>query len=209
MEPENDLAAFLARPVEFGAFCFNVLYLYFFIAVNLSVIAIVVNAIVYATTDSPSMKVVWAHYVIGALFALFVIMRCSFIRRERRLVSIRRITYLVILVCVITQISVGSANYAMTQYVIPSLIMGLSLFTFFALAIKWATLVSLFYTLMINALMSIVPFILSFTTKGAFTDAGAIIVYISFGVAVLAFVNAVFLRVLSTIFQVREGTEII
>ncbi len=200
IEPANPIARFLSRPLEIGPFCINILYLYFFIAVNLSVLSIVINAIVFNVAADA--RVVWAQYVVGGLAVLFFALRMTLIRPVKSLIYIRRIVYVVLAVAAATQFAMWNANYVAVQYVIPSFIMLLSVLSFVCLICKWTTPISLLYTLLINAIISIAPFVFALVM---FDGVGLILPCIAFGVAMLSLVNAAMLRLLSIIFSVREG----
>ncbi len=207
MEPKNAVASFLATPVSLGNFTFNILYLYFFLAVNVSVVALVVNLIVYNTKDG--LGGIWAQYVVAGAFALFVLLRTSFIQRKAVLTTVRHLAYLLLTFFAVTQWATwnGAENAHLLAYVIPITYMLLSLFAFFALALKWTTSGSFYFTLGACAVISVAPFILAL--KLNMTMPGQIVNYIAFGVAMISFVNAFFLKMLSMLFRAREGKLII
>ncbi len=205
-EPQNKLASLLALPLHIGNYTFNVLYLWFFIAVNVTVITSIVNLVVYQTMNGAGG--VWAHYVIGGMFALFVLLRASFLHREQILSTVRHLVYILLAVLAVTQaVWWHTEHFVMVAYVIPSVLAVLSVFSFFALAFRWANALSFYLTLAIDAALSIVPFVMGFTLP--LTVAGCIVNYVAFGVVMLSFVNAFFLKFLSTLFRAREGKNII
>ncbi len=205
-EPKGAFARFLSLPLTIGSYTFNVLYLYFFIAVNVSVITGIVNLVVYQTMDGAGG--IWAHYVIGGMFALFVLLRTCFRQPDQVLTTLRHLVYILLAVLAVTQlVRRGTGDYTLLAYVIPTVIASLSLCAFFAFALGWATSFSFYLTLAVDAGLSLVPFILAFNTP--LSTAGCIINYVAFGVAMLSFVNAFFLKLLSTLFRAREGKSIL
>ncbi len=206
LEPRNAFAKFLAAPVSIGNFVFNVLYLYFFIAVNVSIVSLVVNLVVYNTQDGAGG--VWAHYVILGLFAFFILFRSFFLYRTAILSSIRHLAYLVLAFFAVTQaVMWDSGNYVHVSYIIPILYVCLSLFAFIALAKRWTTPFSFYLTLAASALISIAPFIIALKCDLPFS--GQVINYVAFGIAMISFVNAFFLKMLSMLFRARGGTRTI
>ncbi len=206
LEPQNLLARFLALPLNIGNYTFNLLYLWFFIAVNVTIVTGIVNLVVYQAMDGAGG--VWAHYVVGGVFALFVILRAAFQHREQTLAMVRNLIYIALSVVTVTQIVVWSEEqYLLLAYVVPALLVTLSLFAFVALALNWTSAFSFYLTLAVNAGLAVVPFVLAFIAP--LSVPGCIVNYVAFGVVVLSFVNAFFLKLLSTLFRAREGNKII
>ncbi len=199
-EPRNGFGRFLATTISIGNFKFNVLYLYFLIAFNLSLLSLVVNLIIYNACNA--WGGVWTHYVVLVTFALFIIFRGFFIQRSMVLASVRHMIYLLLAFFGTVQV-LATGNYVFLSYVVPSLCVFLSLFSFVALSAKWSSQGSFYFTLVVAAVLSVTPFVLTFILP--LSTAGSIYNYIAFSITMIAFSNAFILKGLALLFRARES----
>lgn len=200
---QNRSAKFLLRPLEIGPVVLNVYYLYILVALNLSVLSVIVNILTYQIYE---MRVIWSQYVAGVFLICGFLLKIGVSEKTRILSWVRRALYVGFIVCAISQIPLWKAqNFTIVAFVIPALLILFDLFGIFCFLAKWSTSGSFFLTLLGNTVISLVPFILMFFFD--FPKASVIVIDLAFGGSLLAIANTVLLKLLSLLYRLRGGNR--
>lgn len=199
--PQNRMAKLLLFPLEIGPVMLNVYYLYVLLALNLSVLCILVNLITYRLGPVP---VVWSQYVAGGLLAVGLLLKIPFSERRRALVSVRRALYVGLAAGAVTQIVLWQAqNFVFLSTVLPVVLIVFDVFCVACFLLKCATSFSFFVTLLLNTVVSLIPFILMHRLP--FSAASVILIDLSFGISVLAVANLALLKLLAMLYRAKGG----
>ena len=186
---------------EMGSFMLSSINMLLVFAINASIAALIINLFIHKQTGF------WFQYVVAGIFSVYTVLRGFFGTKKTALRTIRNVFYYALVAFSISAIAYNVQGNRCTalncaQYIIPSIILGLTAFAFVFLFFGLASTASFGFTCLMNTVSTLTLLVISLIAK----DFNApTLIYVSFGVSVFSLANHAMLWILSLSTKIKRS----
>ncbi len=194
----SPLANFLDRDLHLGTLTLTWLNIFLVFAINLSIISVVTNCILYFNDISPA---VWFQYVLCGLLAVYILFKASF-GRHRFYTVLRRVLCVLLLAILISDFICATT---VTAYAVPATACLMAVLGLVLLLTQKITNTSFLYTNLVCFIYGGISLLMMLFDRFDFTTFAKVSAFVGIGVSALVLANYLLAMLISLPTRIRKS----